>query len=81
MFHAYTCLIDNTNWGNYVLVVISGDDSEEEEEDREVSLRAQQEQLEAEKQALLQNKELVEEVSILWCDYIAVWEVLLMLEV
>ncbi len=46
---------------------VSGDDSEEEEEEggEKVSLKAQQEQLEAEKQALLQNKELVDEVGAL----------------
>lgn len=47
--------------------VVSGDESGEEEGEGsggEVNLRAQQQQLEAEKQAILQNKELLDEVSL-----------------
>ncbi len=45
-------------------IVESGDDSSEEyERERAESLKARQSQLEAEKQDILQNKELIEEVS------------------
>ena len=53
-----------------MFVVVSGEESDEEEGQegvQETSLKAQQTQLEAEKQAILQNKELLEEVCVLDC--------------
>ena len=45
-------------------LVVNGEEIGEDGEERgEVSLKAQQEQLEAEKQAIMQNKELLEGVS------------------
>ncbi len=60
----YPSILNN---GFYLLTVASGEESGEEGEGERVeSLKAQQSQLEAEKQAILQNKELIDEV----CTYL-----------
>ena len=62
-------------------LVLSGEESGEEdgeEEGTELSLKAQQEKLEAEKQSIMQNKDLLNEVSVvgihLWVILYTKWQ-------
>ena len=60
-----TLLHTHTHTHTHIYLVVSGDESGEEEGGGDkvgASLKVQQTQLEAEKQAILQNKELLEEV-------------------
>lgn len=64
--YAYTCTLHELN-NHYLSITFTGSDGsggeDGESEGKERSLKTQQEHLEAEKQALLQNKELLDEVG------------------